>query len=105
MIQTPPKMDGEHILQLKELSLDEFLNQFDESVHQAIKDKLERDGVEAVVMFENPDMWSSECGHRVAVIVGPSCTFQLDKMNQQTRYGDVPSRTVWARNFARRPAQ
>jgi len=80
--------------EVRELNEAEFLALFDESVRADIRRKGTGDGVEAVVCFENLDMWSSNLGHRTAMIVGPGCTYQLAQIETlpNFRLGDVPSR-------------
>lgn len=79
---------------VRELTEAEFLALFDPEVHEAIRANARKDGVEAVICMENLDMWSSQLGHRTALIVGPGCTFQLKQIETlpNFRLGDVPSR-------------
>lgn len=78
--------------EVRQLPEEEFLALFDTSVHEAIKANAAKEGVEAVICFENLDMWSSQFGLRTAMIVGPSCTYQLATLGPDFRLGDVPSR-------------
>jgi len=76
---------------LRPLSMDEFLELFDPSVHDTILKYAGRyPDAEAVVCYENLDMWSSHKGHRTARVVGPSNSATLEKAATE-RLGDVPS--------------
>lgn len=79
---------------VRELTEEQFLDLFDPEVHEAIRANARKDGVEAVVLMENLDFCSSQFGHRTALIVGPSCTYQLSQIETlpNFRLGDVPSR-------------
>ena len=81
---------------LKSLSLDEFLSQFDVSVHCAIREKLQQQGVAGVVCFECRDFCSSHFGERTAMIYGPECTYKdLSQIDGQ-HLGDLPSQRKYA---------
>ena len=79
---------------LKELSIGDFLDLFDDSVRSKIVAAGSRyPDKQAIVCFENLDMWSSNLGHRSAVVVGPSTSWTLEKVVEPGfRLGDVPSR-------------
>lgn len=79
---------------LKELNEVEFLALFDPEVHETIRERANREGVEAVVCMEVLQMDSSCFGMRSALIVGPGCTLQLAEIETHPnfRLGDVPSR-------------
>jgi hypothetical protein len=78
--------------EIKEVSQESFLALFDKEVHAKIVKNSRQTGVEAVVCLENLQMDSSQCGHRAALIVGPSCTFQVKHLEDGFRLGEVPSR-------------
>ena len=80
-----------------------FKNLFDEEVHPALERVIRRDGVSHIVCFENPNMNSSEFGHRTAVIAGPGCTYRTLDMALEGRLGDTPSRFQYPTFFAEVP--
>jgi hypothetical protein len=79
--------------EIKELSQQEFLALFDQSVHEVIIANSKKEGVEAVVCFEILDLGllHRHGPLRTALIVGPSCTFKVADL-EHMRLGDVPSR-------------
>jgi hypothetical protein len=80
--------------EVRELTEAEFLALFNPETHEAIREGARKDGVEAVVCMENLQMDSSAFGQRSALIVGPSCTYQLSQIETlpNFRLGGVPSR-------------
>lgn len=77
---------------LKQLSKQELLDMFDESVHEKILEAAARyPDAEAIVVFENVDMSSSRLGERSALVVGPSNTFTNVEDASDKWLGDLPS--------------
>lgn len=76
------------------VSLEDFLKLFDEEVHGKIRGAALADGATHVLCMENLDLWSSNLGHRTALIVGEKQTWTLQKAlgTPYFRLGDVPSR-------------
>ena len=61
---------------VKKLSWDEFIKQYDPSVHTAIAQNRVREGVTGVVTLQCEVMDSSRCGVLTAMVYGPGCTFK-----------------------------
>lgn len=82
---------------LKRLTLQEFLEMFDPSVHDGLKELLVRyqDAV-AVVVFYNKNMWSSQLGMRTGIVVGPSNTFKSVEACEGKHIHDLPSQRQYA---------
>ena len=76
---------------VRRVDLATFLESFDPSVHERIGALLDRDGVSAVVCFENVCMDSSALGERTALIVGPSCTYKNVDACEGQWLNDLPS--------------
>lgn len=95
---SPPLPVGE----LVELPLDQFLALYDPQYHDQIKEMLSRDGVSAMVDFYNPDMWSSQRGHRSAVTVGPGCMFKTVEECRGKWLGQSASDRKYAKHYTRR---
>lgn len=57
-----------------------------------VERSMDREGVTAVVIFENLDMSSSGLGNMAAVMVGPEFTYKTVAEAAAGRLGDVPSR-------------
>jgi len=70
-------------------------DELDEGVHWDIQHTLYRDGVDAVVCFENLDMSSNQLGRRTAMAIGPDRTYKTVDAVQGKHLGDVPSRFQW----------
>lgn len=80
-------------------SLDEFLRQFDESVHEVIRQKLEPQGVAGVACFECVQLDSSHLGERTAMIYGPACTYKTIEEIEGQHLGDLPSQRKYPQNY------
>lgn len=80
------------VRELKQCSWSEFLELFDPSVHDRLRECARRDGVSHLVCFEVLDLWSSHLGQRTAMTVGPGCTYKDLDAVREGRLGDVPSR-------------
>ena len=62
--------------EVTKLSWEEFLKQYDSSIHEAITFKRGKKGVTGVVTLQCEVMDSSRCGQITAMIYGPGCTFK-----------------------------
>lgn len=78
----------------RHVSLEDFMRLFDETVHGKIRGAALAEGATHVVCFENIDMWSSQLGHRTALVVGTKQSWTLEGLlgTPYFRLGDVPSR-------------
>jgi hypothetical protein len=88
---------------LEELDLASFLAKFDDSVREALLIKLQNDGVDALVGFENVNLSSSALGARTALTVGPGCTYKSVAEVEGQHLNDLPSQRMYAQYFVRRP--
>jgi hypothetical protein len=79
---------------LKRLRETEFFELFDPECHNAILAAAARyPDAEGIVCCEVLDLCSSQCGHRSALVVGPSNSWTLEFVaTTPFRLGDVPSR-------------
>jgi hypothetical protein len=77
---------------LSKLTETQLLDKLDPSVHdRVLASAAKYQDCEALVLFENIDMSSSELGRRSVLVVGPSNTRTLAQA-VETHLGDVPSR-------------
>jgi hypothetical protein len=66
---------------VKKLSWQEFIAQYDPSVHDAISANRKKAGVDGVATLQCEVLDSSRCGILTALIYGPGCTYKsVDKM-------------------------
>ncbi len=89
---------------LREVSKEEFWKLFDASVHASLDAQWRREDVSHLVCFTCGDMWSSLCGHRTALAIGPSCTYKTMDESRENRLGDVPSRFQYPTEFVEKLA-
>jgi hypothetical protein len=93
MASAIPFLFQEDRMTIRKLSnMQELLEMFDSSVHDALR-RLVQSGAEYIVVYENHDFWSSRFGQRVAVKVGYGCTYSSLEQAMKykpTHYGDVP---------------
>lgn len=88
---------------LKMLTKQEFFALFDESVHDRIREVMQRyPDAEAVVVFENVDFCSSQFGARSALPVGPSNTFKSVSDTEGKWLNDLPSQRQYPQAFCPR---
>ena len=78
--------------EVKEVSEQEFLALFDESVREKIKSSARTCKAEVVVCCEVLQMDSSQFGKRTVLCLGPHCTYPVSEIEKGLRLGDVPSR-------------
>lgn len=84
----------------KRLFAAKFLEQFDPSIHDAIKQAVLRyPDCEAVVCFMNEAMDSSSFGERQALVVGPSNTFKSVADCEGKWLKDLPSQRQYPQNW------
>ena len=76
--------------ELKDVSLKELYELFPDQ-EGAITELIERDGVDAIVIFENLEMTSAPRPGPVAVAVGFMCDLATEADVQGTHIGQVPS--------------
>src|SRR5688572_32732748 len=88
--------------ELVELPLDQFLALYPEELHPQLNELLSKQGVDALVDCYNPDFWSSQCGCRTAVSVGPGCTFKSPKELEGKWLGQAASDRKYAKHFTKR---
>ena len=81
---------------MKQVSAQEFLALFDESVHSAIARKAEQYQAIAVVYFENQMFDSSAFGSRSALPVGPNNTYKTVEACEGKWLNDLPSQRQYA---------
>lgn len=85
---------------LKQLSWEELLALFDESVHESIVKILDKDGVIGAVVFENLMLDSSQLGARTLVVYGPGCTYAtVVDFKQNVPLGDLPSTFQYPQSY------
>jgi hypothetical protein len=87
---------------LKQLTLDELLEMFDESVRGKIFEKLKPRLVKGMVVFENHDMSSSQLGARTACVFGTGFTFATAEECEGKWINDLPSQRQYAVAFYRK---
>lgn len=96
----PVQEQAENVIRARHVSFEDYLRLFDESVHGKIRASALQPGITHVVCFEVLDLWSSNVGHRVSLVVGtkpegaeiPSWTLDRVLGTPNFRLGDVPSR-------------
>lgn len=96
----PVMRQAQNVVSAKHVSLADFLEMFDPEVHGKIRGAALGPGITHVVCLENLDIWSSQLGHRTALVVGvrpegaevPSWTLGDVLSKPYFRLGDVPSR-------------
>ena len=59
-----------------------------------------REGVEALVLFQNQQFDSSACGDISALAIGPSCTYQTVAELEGNHLGDLPSQRKYPVAYA-----
>jgi hypothetical protein len=79
------------ISNLKKWSLDGLLAQFDASVHDQLRRLATMPGTTHIVVFENIQMDSSECGAKSALGIGPMRTTKTLEEAAAGHLGDLPS--------------
>jgi hypothetical protein len=84
---------------MKQLTLAELLEMFDESVRADIGVRLAQTSVTGIVVFENQQMDSSCLGDRTAMIVGPNCTCKTVEECEGKWLNDLPSQRQYAVAF------
>ena len=86
----------------KQITLEALVAMFDEEVHPLIRGNAASAGVSHIVVCEVLQMDSSSFGKRVALSVGPDCTFTLDHVldTPHFRLGNVPSRFQYPTHYA-----
>lgn len=88
---------------MKEVSKEEFLELFDPSVHDKLREALERyPGAEGLVCFTNVAFDSSSFGKRTAIVVGPSNTFTSFKFCEGKWLNDLPSQRQYPDEYVKR---
>mgnify|MGYP000845412129 CR=1 FL=1 len=65
-------------------------------VWRTVSDWVNDPSLEAVLVLEVKDLWSSAMGQRTFVKLGPTCTWRLVDMTPQIFIGDMPSRRYYA---------
>lgn len=87
---------------MKELTWQELLDLFDDTVHDALQKLRDSDGVDGLVVFENVNLSSSAIGKRTALAYGPDCTYhELDDV--EGKYlNDLPSQRQEPRYYYRK---
>lgn len=86
---------------MKEMQLQEFLNQFDESVHERIVALLNSPGTVAVVCFENKQMDSSQFGARSALVIGEGRTYTTLESVEGQHLNDLPSQRQYPVSYVK----
>jgi hypothetical protein len=76
---------------MDEKTLAEFLTLFSPSLHESLILLLSKEGVDALVCFENKMFDSPHFGERSALAVGPGCTYKSPEEVRGRHLGDLPS--------------
>lgn len=76
---------------MKRVSPEEFLAQFDRTVHRDLVLAISRTQATHLVCYENQTLDSSHLGERTALCVGPLCTVQTLEQAMMHWLGDLPS--------------
>lgn len=63
-------------MKAKQISFNEFLKEFDPSIHNTLKNVRNKQGVEGIAGLKCQVMDSSRFGMLTALIYGPDCTFK-----------------------------
>ena len=85
---------------MKELTMKELLEMFDEAVHGDILDAAKRFNSTHVVVFENQAFDSSAFGSRSAVCVGPNNTYKTPQECEGKHLLDLPSQRQYPVAYA-----
>lgn len=88
--------------ELKEITLAEVKEMFDESVHSNIDTAYGRPGVDALVVYENIDFASSSFGERSALVVGPRCSVRTLEDAAKQPLGATPSQFQYPRYYTKK---
>lgn len=99
-----PAPAAKSLLLTKHATLEGFLAQFDESVHEAVASRLLKDGVDGVVMFENVTFDSSQCGARSALPYGPGCSTLKVLPGPEEHLHDLLSQRQYPTAYYAKPA-
>ena len=84
---------------MNQMSTQEFMKKYDESVWPAIVKAARATKAEYLVNFECVDMWSSHLGERTCLCVGPSCTYKTVEECEGGHLGDLPSERKYPREY------
>jgi hypothetical protein len=93
--ELPAAMEQEeNVCKARHVAFDDYLQLFDESVRDLIRESAKADGVTHVVCMECLQMDSGHFGRRSSMIVGSKQTYSLKDIlgTKYARIGDVPSR-------------
>lgn len=85
---------------MRQLTAQTLLDQFDEEVHDKIREAIKSTQATHIVLFENLDMSSSSLGKRTALCVGPSCTFKSPEDCEGKHLNDLPSQRQYPTGYA-----
>lgn len=88
------------VRELEEITLDELLGRFHESVHDQILAQAAREDVSHIVVYENMDFCSSSFGKRTAMAVGPGCTYKDVGEASKGWLNDLPSQRQYPVAYA-----
>lgn len=84
---------------LRQLSFDEFVNCFDESLLGRITELAEDKGTTYLVLFENQQMDSSWFGARSCVPIGPHRTYETLESIEGGHLYDLPSQRQYPQAY------
>jgi len=90
---------------MNRISFDELLGMFDPDIHERLRTLINREGVAALVVFENRQLDSSAAGARSAVAVGPGCSHHSVAAVKKLWLNDLPSQRQYPVAYAVRPDQ
>jgi DNA polymerase III epsilon subunit-like protein len=88
---------------MKEITFDELLEEFDESVHEAICRSIGKNDATHIVVAENVQLDSSLLGARTAMAVGPTCTDKTVEECEGRWLNDLPSQRQYFVRYAVAP--
>ena len=77
---------------VRQLDKAEFYNLLDFDLHDTVARMLLHEGTTGMVVFENLDLCSSQCGNRSFMVYGPSRENKVIEDLLSQHLGDVPSR-------------
>ena len=74
----------------KKLPIEEYLDLFEPTVHDAIRASLSREGVSGAACMVNHVFEPGKFGRKVSMIFGPGCTFKsIEQIERQSNPGGI----------------
>jgi hypothetical protein len=88
---------------MKEITFDELLEEFDESVREAICRAIGKNDATHIVVAENAQLDASSSGAITAMAVGPTCTYKTVEECEGKWLHDLPSQRQYFTRYAVAP--